>query len=241
MTEIVAIIPARSGSKGIKDKNIMQLGGHPLISWSIIACKKANLIDRIIVSTDSEKYSELCIKYGAEVPFIRPEYISRDNSTDYEFIEHALDWFNQNESEPKIIIHIRPTTPIRDPVVINEAIINFKNNAKATSLRSVHEMSESAYKTFEFNNKGYLKPILNIEDTIDYSNKPRQLFPKTYQANGYVDVLSVSYIRNKKQIHGDCVIPYVTTFTQEIDTENDMQFLEYQLYKTPKIEKDLFR
>ena len=112
---------------------------------------------------------------------------------------------------------------------------------QATSLRSVHEMSESAYKTFEFNNKGYLKPILNIEDTIDYSNKPRQLFPKTYQANGYVDVLSVSYIRNKKQIHGDCVIPYVTAFTQEIDTENDMKFLEYQLYKTPKIEIDLFR
>ena len=240
MTEIVAIIPARSGSKGIKDKNIIHLGGHPLISWSIAVCKKVSLIDRIVVSTDSKNYSELCMKYGAEVPFIRPESISGDSSTDYEFIEHALDWFKKNESEPKLIVHIRPTTPIRNPKLINKAIIDFKNNSKATSLRSVHEMSESAYKTFEFNNYGFLKPIANNEQTIDYANRPRQSFPKTYQANGYVDVLSVSYIRNKKQIHGDCVIPYITPFTQEIDSKNDMHFLEYQLYKTPQIEQDLF-
>ncbi|MDO9219316.1 MAG: acylneuraminate cytidylyltransferase family protein, partial [Lacisediminimonas sp.] len=96
MSSIVALIPARAGSKGVPHKNIKPLGGRPLIEWSIKACLKSRLIDRVIVSTDSPEYAELAIKLGAEAPFLRPAEISADRSTDYDFIVHALDWLAAN-------------------------------------------------------------------------------------------------------------------------------------------------
>ena len=96
MSNIIAIIPARSGSKSIKDKNIKLLSGHPLIAYSIIAAKLSKKIERVIVSTDSEEYGDIAKKYGAEVPFIRPDKYSKDNSTDRYFFIHAIYWFKQN-------------------------------------------------------------------------------------------------------------------------------------------------
>ena len=240
MNEVLAIIPARSGSKGILDKNIKKLGNHSLLGWAIQSCKKAKLIDRVLVSTDSLEYSKLAIEYGAEVPFIRPENISADNSTDYDFIKHLLDWLKENGGEPKYIIHIRPTTPLRNPKLIDEALVIFKKSVEATSLRSVHEMSESAYKTFEFNNNGYLKSLGLINNSIDFLNKPRQSFPKTYQANGYVDILSVSYIRLSKKLHGNRVLPFITPYVHEVDTLNDFKFLEFQIQDSPNTETLMF-
>ena len=89
---VYAIIPARSGSKGVKNKNIMQLDGHPLMAHSIVAAKKCKTIDRVIVSTDSEEYAEIARQYGAETPFIRPKSISGDAATDIEFFKHFVDF-----------------------------------------------------------------------------------------------------------------------------------------------------
>ena len=91
MKNIVCIIPARSGSKGIQDKNIVNLGGHPLLAWTIATAKKSNLINRTVVSTDSKEYQKIAREYGAEAPFLRPSNISQDNSTDLEFIKHILE------------------------------------------------------------------------------------------------------------------------------------------------------
>ena len=164
--KIIAVIPARSGSKGVTNKNIRELAGRPLIGYSIMVAKMAKLIDRIIVSTDSEKYASLAIEYGAEVPFLRPSEYSGDKSTDYDFVKHLLDWLADNEDVlPDYIVHLRPTTPFRDPDVLDNAIRKFMNNTEATSLRSAHEMPESAYKQFELDNK-YFKTICT--GTINY-------------------------------------------------------------------------
>ena len=145
MSSTVALIPARSGSKGVLDKNIRPLGGWPLIAYSIRAGLLAENIDRVIVSTDSEHYADLAKKYGAEVPFLRPKSISEDASTDYEFVKHALDWFQMSGKElPKFIVHLRPTTPLRKPSVVADAVEALRRENEATALRSVHEMSESA-------------------------------------------------------------------------------------------------
>ena len=241
MSTIVALIPARSGSKGVPHKNIRELGGHPLIEWSIVACKKSHLVDRVIVSTDSKEYAELSISKGAEAPFLRPIEISSDKSTDYEFIEHALNWLAQNGGEPQYIVHIRPTTPIRNPILIDQAIKHFISSPIATAMRSVHLMAESAYKTFEIApSSGQLRQVGSKSTALDVANNARQVFPQTYIANGYVDILSTKFIRENQMIHGDHVIPFITPVTHEVDSEEDFDFLEFQLSKYPQFLSQLF-
>ena len=240
MAKVVALIPARAGSKGVPNKNILPLGGHSLLAWSIEACLKSSRIDRVIVSTDSAEYAALAIKLGAEAPFLRPVEISGDRSTDYDFIVHAMDWFAAEKGEPEYLVHIRPTTPLRDPKMIDDAVAAFMAAPDATALRSVHEMSESAYKTFEIATGGQLKR-LGVDNTeLDSANNARQQFPSTYQANGYVDVLSTAFIRKAKLIHGNHVIPFITPTVVEVDTEDDFAHLEFQLTQNPNILQKLF-
>ena len=240
MAKVVALIPARAGSKGVPNKNIRLLGGHSLLAWSITACLKSATIDRVIVSTDSAEYASLAIKLGAEAPFLRPVEISGDRSTDYDFIVHAIDWLAAEKGAPEYLVHIRPTTPLRDPKMIDDAVAAFMAAPDATALRSVHEMSESAYKTFEIAAGGQLKRLGTDNTELDSANNARQQFPSTYQANGYVDVLSTAFIRKAKLIHGDHVIPFITPTVVEVDTEDDFAHLEFQLTQMPSILQKLF-
>ena len=118
--KITAIIPARSGSKSVKNKNIIKLLGHPLIAYSIAICKMSSLVHEIVVSTDSKKISKIAKKYGANVPFLRPKNISRNDSLDVEFFFHYLNFLKKNNLEkPDIILHVRPTTPLRTLKIFN--------------------------------------------------------------------------------------------------------------------------
>lgn len=239
MSEVVAIIPARSGSKGVKDKNIKDLHGHSLLEWSINAAKRSQLIDRVFISTDSPEYARIGEKYGAEAPFLRPDYISGDTSSDLDFIIHAIEEFNKMDFYPEYLVHIRPTTPIRDPQVIDTAISIFQNDNHFNSLRSVHKMSESSYKTFEINN-GSLTPLFLFGDAEIDSNAPRQSFPDTYVANGYVDVLSTSFIIENQEIHGKKIMPFITDPAYEVDSIEDFDYLEYIASTSQDIIKKLF-
>lgn len=241
MSSIVALIPARAGSKGVPQKNIKPLGGHPLIKWSIAACKTAASINRIIVSTDSKEYAQISRQAGAEVPFLRPAELAGDRSTDYDFIKHALDWFSKNDGEPDYIVHIRPTTPFRDPLLIDQAVAAFIGHPQATALRSVHPMSESAYKTFEIAPGGQLKRVASESTELDAANDARQQFPTTYIANGYVDVLSTAFIRKMNLIHGNHVLPFITPTVNEVDTVEDFSKLEMELQNHPGFSTRLFK
>jgi len=240
MANILALIPARSGSKAVRDKNIREIGGHSLLEWSIAACLRSSLIERIIVSTDSLQYASLAKSFGAEVPFLRPDEISGDRSTDYEFVDHALSWLEGNEQLPEYIVHIRPTTPFRDPALIDQAIVSFVDQADSTALRSVHEMSESAYKTFEINQVGKLSLLGVAGAKLDQANNARQQFPPTFHANGYVDVLSSRFIKAHGLIHGDSVMPFITPPVVEVDTEDDFAHLEFLFARNPQINRQLF-
>jgi len=240
MVDVVAVIPARSGSKGVVDKNIKLLAGQPLIAYSIAAARLASSIDRIIVSTDSEEYADIALEYGAEVPFLRPDEISSDTSTDYDFVRHLLDWMKENEGyQPEYLVHLRPTTPLREPRYIDAAIEQMKQDDSATALRSVHEMSESAYKAFEIE-RDYLKSIGSGSFDLEASNAPRQKFKKTYQPNGYIDIIKTTYIIENNKLHGDHVAAFVTPYVVEVDTSDDFDYLEYQVAKKPAIVKNLF-
>ena len=232
MLKVTALIPARSGSKGINDKNLCKIGNKTLLEWSINACKRCSSISEVIISTDSEKYAIHAVENGGLVPFLRPKNISEDYSTDYEFFEHYINWARENSCFPDLIAHIRPTTPLRDPEIIEKAITFFINNQKnSTSVRSVHPMSESAYKTFEINSDGLLAHIGTKDVELDEANNARQEFPKTYVANGYVDLISTEFVLKSKKIHGNRVLPFITPITHEIDTLDDIDLLEFHLTK----------
>jgi len=134
---------------------------------------------------------------------------------------------------------LRPVTPLRDPAIIDSAIDDFINNPEATSLRSAHEMSETAYKKVEIENNYFVTAITKSLD-LDSANKPRQGFPKTYSPNGYIDVLKTSFVLENKMILGNRVIPFITPRTCEIDMEEDFEFIEWQINKNDEIIKKLF-
>src|SRR5688572_24739345 len=136
MTEVLALIPARGGSKGIPRKNIRSFAGYPLIAWSIAAAKQSELVTRVIVSTDDEEIAKVAREWGAEAPFLRAAEISQDKTTDLPVFEHALKWLEDVEGyRPDIIIQLRPTSPIRPKGMVDEAIRILQNNKDADCVR----------------------------------------------------------------------------------------------------------
>jgi len=230
LTNTIAIIPARSGSKGVPDKNIKLLAGHPLIAYSIAAAKIAG-IKRVFTSTDSEKYAEIASDYGAEVPFLRPQEIATDRSTDYEWVRHAMEWFKENEKVmPELWLHLRPTTPLRDTGVLHSAISLMLDHPEATSLRSGHEAPESPFKWFLKDEDGFFKG-LREDLTPEKVNMPRQLFPKTYNPDGYIDIVRASHVLVNPTLHGNKMLVFESPLCTEIDTEADFEYLEYEIAK----------
>lgn len=240
MVEILAIIPARSGSKGVSNKNIKSLNRHPLIAYSIKAALLTPSIGRVMVSTDSQRYASIAKEYGAEVPFLRPIEIAGDSSTDLEFVEHTLTWLSETEGRvPQLIVHLRPTTPLRDPKVIEKAISRIGELEQATALRSVHEMSNPAYKCFEVHDE-YLACICSRSMDIEPTTLARQEFPKTYEPNGYVDILKTEFVKNKNQIHGNKVIAFETPRVTDIDMIEDFDYLSYQINNDTELFQQFF-
>jgi len=224
---VVALVPARSGSKGIKNKNLRVLQGKSLLDWSIRAGRETQGVSRVVVSTNSTEYAEVAKKAGAEVPFLRPDSISQDKSVDFEFVKHALDFFSSEGQIPDLIVHLRPTTPFRDPKIMDQAILEgFKRRAGVTSMRSVHVMSESAYKSFEISDSGNLVSAFSKSKELDPANAGRQSFPKTYSPNGYIDLLYPDQILNSGLLHGDNVSPIITENTIEIDGEPELSMAQ---------------
>ncbi len=225
--QVFAIIPARSGSKGVKDKNIRLLNGFPLISYTIAAAKLSHNIDRVIVTTDSEKYAEIARQYGAETPFIRPAEISGDRATDIEFMQHAINWFYENEgSVPEYWVHLRVTCPLRDPEIIDNGIIKIKTHPEATCLLSVNKVEDylTAYKWLIKDGDDYVKSI--FFENNDDANLPRQSYPDTYIPNIYVDVLTTKSIASDNRLHGNVMLCIETAPTVDVDSIRDLEELE---------------
>ncbi len=220
--KVIAIIPARSGSKSIKDKNIAKVKDKPLIAWSISAAKKCKYIDEFYISTDSPKYAKIAKRYGAKNIIIRPLMISKDKSQDIEFVQHAI---KNIDEDFEIIVHLRPTTPFRKIKDLNAAIVFFKKNKIFSSLRSVHEEAETSYKSFEIKKKK-LYPLNNIGKSIDQLNRARQSFPKTYVANGAFDLYRKSYILKNHKLFGKQVMAFKTDFHVEIDTKEQLKYIK---------------
>ena len=240
--KIYSIIPARSGSKGVPHKNIRLLAGFELIAYSIAAALMSKRIERVIVSTDSKKIAQIAEQYGAEAPFLRPKELARNHSTDREFVIHALHWFEEHEgTAPDYMVHLRPTTPLREPKLLDLAIENMLSTPEATSLRSGHEAPESPFKWFKRNKHGYFEGLLPDDPRPEYYNLPRQAFQAVYVPNGYVDILKTDFVLNSETLHGDRMLGFITPVAREVDTVEDFTFLEYDMEKRGHILSDYLR
>lgn len=229
---IYAIIPARGGSKGIPGKNLRPLGGYPLIAYSIAAARLARGIDRVIVSTDSEEIAGVARRFGAEVPFMRPEALAGERSVDSEFMAHAIDWFGKNETAvPAYLVHLRPTTPLRSTELIEAAVKLILSQPAATSLRSAHEASESPFKWFLLGKDGFFNGIVPGYSNDDL-NKARQTFPPVYVPDGYVDIINTAAFMASGLLHGPRMLGFVSPHCHEVDALQDLEYLEFEIKKT---------
>jgi len=222
----IAVIPARSGSKTIENKNIASIYGKPMIAFSIEQALLAEKIDRVIVSTDSEYYAEIAKEYGAEVPFIRPDNISQDTSTDIEVFQHLLLFLKEKEgSIPDICVHLRPTHPFRKISDIDKAIEMLIQNEDCDSVRSVTIAEHTPFKMW-FIEKNLLRPVINGNQfgIIEAFNQPRQKLPQVYLQNANIDVIRSSVILFQNSMSGSKIIPLIQEYNYDIDEY--MQYLK---------------
>ena len=230
MTEILALIPARGGSKGIPRKNIRGFAGYPLIAWSIAAAKQASSVTRLVVSTDDEEIASIAREYGAETPFLRPSELAQDQTTDLPVFEHALQWLEANESyQPEIVIQLRPTSPIRPKDCVDSAVKILMDHSDADCVRGVVPAGQNPHKMWRFAGEDQpMKPLLQVDGIDEPYNAPRQILPLIYWQTGHIDAIRVSTIRQKKSLTGDVIYPLVIDLRYTVDIDNLSDWAKYE-------------
>ncbi|MCX6291576.1 MAG: acylneuraminate cytidylyltransferase family protein [Bacteroidetes bacterium] len=225
---ILAIIPARGGSKGIKRKNLVQINGKSLVGLSIQHALQSKLITRTIISSDDEEIIAEAVRYGAEAPFVRPKELAEDHVLDIPVFEHALKFLEEKEKYiPDYVVHLRPTAPYRKPEWIDEAIQLLMDHPEADSVRSVSEPDKHPYRIFRIDEKGFLDPIMKHEHPVPYLLR-RQDLPKMYYYNCVIDVTKPSTIFDKHSMTGDKILPYIMNPDDviDIDSPRDLKVAE---------------
>jgi len=224
-SEVLCIIPARGGSKGVPGKNIRQLAGKPLISYAINEAQKSRYITRIIISTDDEKIAETGRQYGAEVPFMRPSELAADNATDLPVFQHALRWFLENENyKPPIIAHIRPTAPLRTVQHIDKGI-SMLLASDADALRSVCPAPKHPFKMWRFEGER-IKTFLPEEICgKEPYNRNRQQLSAAYIQNGSVDITRWETIMEKNSMTGRVILGMLMDEQESVNIDLETDFL----------------
>ncbi len=252
---ILALIPARSGSKSVVDKNIREIDGKPMLAYSIDHAKRSEHIGRVILSTDSEKYAEIGRKYGAEVPFLRPAEYATDTALDFDVFYHALTWLKEQEGYvPELVVQLRPTYPIRNVADIDNMIERMLDDPSIDSMRCIAPAGEVPHKMWligenadhtkstdqQSNAHGTaagnvpqpgssvaIRPLLT--DIPEAYNMPRQQLPKIYYQNACIDVIRSHVILEQHSMSGTKIEGYVMSENYDIDTEEEFARAEERL------------
>ena len=220
MTEVLALIPARGGSKSIPRKNIRPFAGYPLIAYSIAAGLAAEMVSRVLVSTDDEEIAKIARRYGAETPFLRPAELSQDHTADLPVFQHALEWLAEHEGyQPEIVVQLRPTSPFRRVSHIDQAIYRLLERPEADAVRTVCVPFQNPFKMWRIDPDGLMQPLLGSEYPEPY-NMPRQLLPEVFWQTGYVDVVWADTILQKDSMTGDRILPLVIDPSEWIDIDS---------------------
>lgn len=229
--EVLAVIPARGGSKGIPRKNIRDFAGYPLIAYSIAAGLQSRYVTRTIVSTDDEEIAAVARQCGAETPFLRPAEFSQDNTVDLPVFKHALEWLASNENyHPDVLVQLRPTSPVRPRNCVDNAIQILLDHPEADSVRGVVSAGQNPYKMWQIEQlSGQMRPLIGVEGIHEAYNAPRQVLPDVYWQTGHIDAIRPWAILKKNSMSGDVIMPLVidARYTIDIDSPADWQKSEW--------------
>jgi N-acylneuraminate cytidylyltransferase len=225
--EVLALIPARGGSKGIPRKNLMQVGGKPLIAWSILQALESQRITRVVVSTEDDEIASTAEQWGADVPFRRPREFADDLSPDIDVFRHALEHLGRDGYAPDIVVHLRQTGPVRRVRDIDEVVDLLAQQPDIDAVRSVSLVHQTPYKMWQISDDGTMRPVIDLPGLPDSQSRPRQLLPLVYWQNGYVDALRPRAVTEKGSMWGDRVVPFVVdTVPYELDYPEDIASVE---------------
>jgi N-acylneuraminate cytidylyltransferase len=211
--KVLAIIPARGGSKGVPRKNIKDLAGKPLVAWTIEAAKKSKYIDKLIISSDDDEIISVAKKWGAEAPFVRPAELALDTTPGMDPVLHALDQVPGFD----LIVLLQPTSPLRITADIDESI---ERCLSANSCVSMAEVEQSPYWMYTIKENHEMKPIMNLDSKI----VRRQDLPKVYTLNGAVYVAKCNWLINTRSFVTDETLSYVMPISRSMDIDTEIDF-----------------
>jgi len=228
--EVLALIPARGGSKGILRKNIKPLAGKPLITWAIAAAKESSLVSRVVVSTEDQEIAEVARAYGAELPFVRPQELAQDLSTTLDVVLHALQYFRTREQYvPDMVLLLPPTAPLVTSSDIEQGIGALMRDKNADSVRPIIESPKHPFKALKIEGT-CLKPfypseITGFEEPYDM---PRQLFPNAYVYSGTFQVIRRRTLEESHSLSGKKMgyILLAADHSINIDTLDDFAYAD---------------
>ncbi|MEA4907840.1 MAG: acylneuraminate cytidylyltransferase [Chloroflexi bacterium] len=233
--EVLAIIPARGGSKGIPRKNIRKFAGYPLLAYSIAAGKQAECVTRVIVSTDDEEIAAVARQYGAETPFLRPAEFAQDQSLDLPVFQHALRWLEEHAGyRPDVVVQLRPTSPVRPRGMVDEAVRLLLAHPEADSVRGVVPAGQNPHKMWRLDGAGgQMRPLLSVEGVPEPYNAPRQVLPPVYWQTGHIDAIRPATLLEKGSMSGDVILPLLLDprYTVDIDNPSDWPKYEWLVYQ----------
>ncbi len=232
--EVLAVIPARGGSKGIPRKNIKSFAGYPLIAYSIAAGTQAETVTRVILSTDDEEIAAVGREYGAETPFLRPAEFAQDQTLDLPVFEHALNWLAEHEGyRPDVVVQLRPTSPIRPSGMVDAAVRMLLANPEADSVRGVVPAGQNPHKMWRIDPvSGRMQGLLTVEGLAEPYNAPRQALPPVYWQTGHIDAIRPRVILEQHSMSGRVILPLhiEPRYTVDIDTPFDWLRYEWLVY-----------
>lgn len=220
----IAVIPARSGSKGLKDKNIKKLNGKPLLAYSIEAALGAGIYDCIHVSTDSEEYAEIARNYGAEVPFLRSRELSSDLATTWDAMKFVLYEYEKLGKSFDILTVLQPTSPLRTGKDIQNAYKLFLDK-HADAVVGVCEMGHSPLWSNTLPEDGCLKGFINME-----ANKPRQKLSAYYRVNGAIYMVDVKFLIENGNLYGEHGYASIMSKEHSVDIDDELDFAIADFY-----------
>jgi CMP-N,N'-diacetyllegionaminic acid synthase len=220
---VLALVPARGGSKGLPRKNLRRFLGRPLVQWSIDAAIDASLVERVAVSTDDPEIADVARAGGAEVPFLRPPELAGDDVTDLPVFQHALEWLRINEGYvPDVVVQLRPTSPLRPVGLIDDGVRRLLADPDATSLRVVTEPANNPFKMWRVED-GVLVPLVDSGIPEQY-NQPRQALPAAYWQIGTLDVIRTPTITELGSMSGRRILPMVVERELAADIDDESSF-----------------
>lgn len=228
---VLGIISARGGSKSIPKKNIRPMAGKPLLAHAIDQAKASARLTRTILSTDDPEIAAVGRAHGVEAPFLRPAEFAQDRTPDLPVFVHALGWLKEHEGYvPDVVVHLRPTSPLRTPRMIDDAVDLLLAHPEATSVRGVAAPHDNPFKMWTIDGDGYLRPLLAVPGVEEPYNAPRQSLPMAWFQLGYVDAVWPRTILEKGSMTGSRILALPLAVEEYVDIDSLFDWRVAEMY-----------